>query len=424
MSKLEQLINELCPEGVEYKALGELGKFYSGLSGKSKNDFSNGNAKFITYMNVFSNLSLKIDVDDKVKIGENEKQNTIQYGDVLFTGSSENLEECGMSSVLTSISDENLYLNSFCFGFRFYDKNLMIPEFAKYVFRASEIRKQIKRTASGVTRFNVSKKKMEKVIIPIPSLQVQEEIVRILDKFTELTVELTAELTAEFTARKQQYEYYRNTLLSKNSNRKSLKQLALSSRSGGTPLKSNKDYYEDGTIPWLRTQEVVFNEINKTECFITELAVQETSAKWIPANCVIVAISGASAGRCAINKIPLTTNQHCLAIEINPEVALYKYVFYCVCNQYEDLIAKKEGARGDLNSSRILGLEIPIPYSEDKEKSLAEQQRIVDILDHFNRLCNDISEGLPAEIEARQKQYEYYRDKLLIFKKKEVAENE
>ena len=212
--------------------------------------------------------------------------------------------------------------------------------------------------------------------------------------------------------------------MSKNTNKKSLKQIALSSRSGGTPLKSNKDYYENGTIPWLRTQEVVFNEINKTDCFITELAVQETSAKWIPANCVIVAISGASAGRCAINKIPLTTNQHCLAIEINPEVALYKYVFYCVCNQYDDLIAKKEGARGDLNSSRILGLEIPIPYPEDKEKSLAEQQRIVDILDRFDKLCNDISEGLPAEIEARQKQYEYYRDKLLTFKKKEAAENE
>lgn len=69
-------------------------------------------------------------------------------------------------------------------------------------------------------------------------------------------------------------------------------------------------------------------------------------------------------------------------------------------------------------------LKIPIPYLEDNEKSLAEQQRIVDILDRFDKLCNDISEGLPAEIEARQKQYEYYRDKLLTFKKKEAAENE
>lgn len=93
MNKLEQLINEFCPEGVEYKALGELGEFYSGLNGKSKDDFNNGNAKFITYMNVFSNPSLKIDIDDKVKIEKNENQNTIQYGDVIFTGSSETPEE-------------------------------------------------------------------------------------------------------------------------------------------------------------------------------------------------------------------------------------------------------------------------------------------------------------------------------------------
>ena len=89
-------------------------------------------------------------------------------------------------------------------------------------------------------------------------------------------------------------------------------------------------------------------------------------------------------------------------------MALYKYVFYCVCSQYEELVSRKEGARGDLNSSRILSLEIPLP-------SLAEQKRIIGILDRFDALCNDLSTGLPAEIEARQKQYEYYRDKLLNF---------
>lgn len=181
--------------------------------------------------------------------------------------------------------------------------------------------------------------------------------------------------------------------------------------SGGTPLKSNSDFYENGTIPWLRTQEVVFNEITKTECFITEKAVKNTSAKWIPANCVIVAISGASAGRCAINKIPLTTNQHCLNMEINGNVAHYKYVFYCIHNQYKELIEKKEGARGDLNASRIKSLKIPIP-------SLATQEKITNILDKFDALVNDLSQGIPAEIEARKKQYEYYRNKLLNFKSK------
>ena len=119
MTYLEKLIATYCPNGVPFKTLGELGTFYGGLSGKSKDDFTDGNAKFITYMNVFSNISLKVDVPEKVKIAPNERQNTIQYGDILFTGSSETPEECGMSSVLTTHTDEKLYLDSFCFGFRF-----------------------------------------------------------------------------------------------------------------------------------------------------------------------------------------------------------------------------------------------------------------------------------------------------------------
>lgn len=210
MSKLEELIEEFCPDGVPYKRLGEIGYFYGGLSGKSKHDFANGNEKFITYMNVYSNLAVDTEISEMVKIGENEKQNTVKHGDILFTGSSETPDECGISSVLTKETNEKLYLNSFCFGFRLIDKDLLLPDFSKYLFRSKEIRKQIKRTASGVTRFNVSKKKMEQVIIPVPPLPVQQEIVRILDNFTELITELTAELTA----RKKQYEYYRDKLLS------------------------------------------------------------------------------------------------------------------------------------------------------------------------------------------------------------------
>lgn len=185
--------------------------------------------------------------------------------------------------------------------------------------------------------------------------------------------------------------------------------MCLHSCSGATPKKSNSEYYVGGTVPWIRTQNVTFNNIYSVDSFITEQAVQETAAKWIPENCVIVAISGASAGRCAINKIKATTNQHCLNMEIDSSKALYKYVFYCLCHQYEELLSKKQGARGDLNSSLILETMIPVP-------PLEVQQRIVTILDRFDTLCNDISDGLPAEIEARQKQYEYYRDKLLTFK--------
>jgi type I restriction enzyme S subunit len=156
-----------------------------------------------------SNPSLKIDVLDRVKISENEKQNTVELGDVLFTGSSETPDECGMSSVLTKVSEEPLYLNSFCFGFRLFNKREFLPDFLKHLFRSSELRKQIKRTASGVTRFNVSKVKMAEVEIPLPPLEIQREVVEILDKFAQLT----AELTAELQKRKKQYEHYRDKLL-------------------------------------------------------------------------------------------------------------------------------------------------------------------------------------------------------------------
>lgn len=115
MSRLDELIQELCPNGVEYKTLGELGKFFGCLTGKSKDDFIDGNAKFITYKNVYSNPTLRLDVKDRVKIADGEKQRTLQYGDVIFTGSSETPDECGISSVITVKTNEELYLNSFCF---------------------------------------------------------------------------------------------------------------------------------------------------------------------------------------------------------------------------------------------------------------------------------------------------------------------
>ena len=206
---LEKLIAKLCPDGVEYKQLGELGEFYSGLSGKSKDDFVDGNTRFISYMNVFSNLSTRTDIQDRVRVSDSEKQNVVEYGDALFTGSSETKEECGMASVMTHRPCEKIYLNSFCFGFRLKDKQVFEPDFMKHLLRSFNIRKQISNTASGVTRFNVSKVRMAKVCLPIPPLPVQKEIVRMLDEMTGLIDALEEELAA----RKKQYEWCRERLL-------------------------------------------------------------------------------------------------------------------------------------------------------------------------------------------------------------------
>ena len=198
---------------VTWMKMSDLGVFYGGLSGKSKKDFGSGNAKYITYMNVYSNISVNIDLAETVSVSTDENQNSIQFGDILFTGSSETPDECGMSSIVTEFIEEPIYLNSFCFGFRPNDITSFNVHFLKHLFRSQALRKQIVRTASGVTRFNVSKKKMLNISVPIPSMEKQSYIADILDRFETLTTDLQSGLPAEIAARRQQYEYYRERLL-------------------------------------------------------------------------------------------------------------------------------------------------------------------------------------------------------------------
>ncbi|WP_332245375.1 restriction endonuclease subunit S [Helicobacter pylori] len=211
--RLKTLLQTLAPKGVEFRKLGDIGEFYSGLVGKSKKSFSQGNKFYVPYVNVFNNPQLDLNALESVQIGDKEKQNTIQLGDVLFTGSSENLEDCAMSCVVTQKIEKDIYLNSFCFGFRFFDKNLFNPSFLKHFLRDYNFRKNISKVANGVTRFNVSKQLLSQITIPIPPLEIQQEIVKILDQFSILTTDLLAGIPAEIKARKKQYEYYREKLL-------------------------------------------------------------------------------------------------------------------------------------------------------------------------------------------------------------------
>lgn len=128
----------------------------------------------------------------------------------------------------------------------------------------------------------------------------------------------------------------------------------------------------------------------------------------IPKNCVIIAMYGATAAKVAINKIPLCTNQACCNLEINPQKAYYRFVYQWLCKEYRNLKAKGEGSQNNINSKKIKDCLIPVPL-------LSEQERIITILDKFETLVNDLSQGLPAEIAAVQEQYEYYRNKLLTF---------
>ena len=193
--------------------MGELGSLFGGLTGKSKADFQSGNARYVSYMNVYANISTDVLPEETVKIGDGERQRRLSRGDILFTGSSETPEECGMSSVITVDPPEPLYLNSFCIGFRPHLADVLDPEFAKHLFRSLTMRQQIVRTANGVTRFNVSKKRLAKVLVPVPTLAEQIRIAAILDNFEALVNDLSVGLPAELVARRKQYEHYRDRLL-------------------------------------------------------------------------------------------------------------------------------------------------------------------------------------------------------------------
>lgn len=190
--------------------LKEIGTFYSGLSGKSKSDFSEGNALLVTYRNIFNNPVLNPAIKDTVVVGKNEKQNEVLWGDILITGSSETPADAGMSSVVLFTPQEKMYLNSFCFGFRLNDMNEVLPSYIGHLLRSTSIRAAISKTAFGVTRFNVNRMRFADIEIPLPPLNIQKEIVSILDSFTSLIDKMKQE--AEM--RKKQMDYYREKLFS------------------------------------------------------------------------------------------------------------------------------------------------------------------------------------------------------------------
>ena len=404
---LEKLLDD---QPVEWKKLGEVATFYGGLTGKSKEDFNKGNAYYISYKNIYENIAVDATCLERVNVGEGERQHTVKYGDVLITGSSENLEEAGMSSSVTFESETNIYLNSFSFGIRFNEGIELSPEFTKYLFRTNMMRKQIMSTAQGVTRFNVSKKRFATIEIPIPPLSVQSRIVEILDKFTSLE----AELEAELDCRKRQYIYYRERLLdfsqNKNIQWKKLGEVFIT-RNGYTPSKSNPEYWEGGTIPWYRMEDIRENGR------ILSDALQHITPKGVKGNRLfkadsIILATSATIGEHALITTKALANQRFTNFEIKEdfkEKLLPKFVFYYFyviddwCKNHIYI-----GNFPSVDVEQVKKMDFPLP-------PLSEQQRIVEILDKFDTLTNSISEGLPLEIQLRRQQYEYYREQLLAF---------
>ena len=249
--------------------------------------------------------------------------------------------------------------------------------------------------------------------VPVPPLEVQREIVRVLDYFTLLTAELTAEHTAELTARKKQYEYYRDYLLNRNINIKTVKLKDIATQMyRGNGIK--REQVKENGIPCVRYGEIYTDYgiyFDKCKSYTDETLIE--NKKYIEYGDILFAITGES-----VEDIGKSTayvgQERCLVggdILVMKHNQNPKYLSYVLSTNN----AKKQKSKGKIkskvvhtNTNSIGEIEIPLPSREVQDK-------LVDVLDNFETICNDLNIGLPAEIEARKKQYEFYRDLLLTF---------
>jgi restriction modification system DNA specificity domain protein len=420
MSRLAELIEELCPDGVEYRLLGELGSFFGGLSGKTKSDFVEieDARPFVTYREVYSLIEIDRCPQGRVLVLPHEKQLSLCRGDVLFTGSSENADEVGLTAVVTTDFSEPVYLNSFSICLRWHD-DTFDSGYAKYLFTSSEVRRQIRHCASGVTRFNLSKKRLEGVSIPVPPLEVQREIARILDQFTTLE----AELEAELTIRRRQHSFYRSELLARESLQKRVGVLEyktlgdlFETRNGYTPSKRDHTAWDRDDVPWFRMEDIRENGgiLESALISISNSAVK--AGRVFPANSILVATS-ATIGAHALVTVEHLSNQRFTSLQPK-EIACglfdpYFLYYYCFLLDEYCLNHANVSSFASVDMRAFRAFEFPI-------LPLDVQCEIASILDQFTGLETE----LEAEIEARRAQYAYYRDRLLSFPEKRVSDRE
>ena len=419
MSKLEELIQQYCPDGVEWKTYYDVCDLIRGItynkSQEAKTETEDAHkvlrANNITlYLNALNFDDVKLVSKDVVVKPEQH----LYAGDILMCAGSGSKEHVGKVAYI--FQDMDYTFGGFMAVVRC--KKTIFSRYMFHILASHFFTSHLETQINSSTINNINRQVMQSFVFPVPPLPVQEEIVRILDTFTELQ----AELQAELQKRKQQYNYYLDNLLSFNDiNRGGQAEVrwmkmneVFEIRNGYTPSKAKKEFWEGGTIPWFRMEDIRQNGriLSDSILHITPKGVKGKGL--FKANSFILATT-ATIGEHALIIADSLANQRFTNLSIRKSLEnelSVKYVYYyffvidewCKANTNVSNFAS-------VDMSKFYNLLIPIP-------SIAEQQRIVSILDRFDRLTNDLNAGLPAEIEKRRQQYEYYRDKLLTFKRK------
>ncbi|ENE5336596.1 restriction endonuclease subunit S [Klebsiella pneumoniae] len=420
MSGLNFLNKLLDGVDVEWLSLGELGDFIRG-NGLQKKDFVESGFPAIHYGQIYTRYGLSADKTFTYVLPElANKLRKAQKNDLLLATTSENDED--VVKPLAWLGD-NVAISGDMMLFR-HEQNV---KYLAYFFQSEIFQTQKMKYITGAKVRRVSSDDLSKIKIPIPSsnnpeksLTIQSEIVRILDKFTALTAALTAELTAELTMRKKQYNYYRDKLLSFEEGEVEWKTLGDIGDVRMCKRILKNETQPEGDVPFYKIG--TFGK--KANAFISRDVFEAYKNKYsFPKKGDILISASGTIGRTVIydGEPAYFQDSNIVWLENDESIVTNKYLwhFYKIAKW-----AVSEGGTIDrLYNDNIRKTKIIVPYPSDSSKSLAEQNRVVAILDKFDALTSSISEGLPREIELRQKQYEYYRDLLFSFPRPETASN-
>ena len=407
MSRLDELIAELCPDGVEYKPLSEIATITRGGS-LQKKDFTESGVPCIHYGQIYTKYGLFTDktftfVSEATAL----RQKKAVTGDVVMAVTSENIED--VCTCVVWLGEEAVAVS----GHTAIIHHNQDAKYLAYYFHSSMFFAQKAKLAHGTKVIEVTPDKLNGVIVPVPPLEVQREIVRVLDNFTFLS----AELSAELSARRKQYEYYKDSLLPFEDPSVEWKPLGdictIVRGASPRPIKNFITNSPDG-VNWIKIGDVAPGAKYITECAekITEDGAKK-SRRVKPGDFILS--NSMSFGRPYILQIEGCIHDGWLAISDFDEYVSSDYLYHILTSSYIQSVMRQKasfgGAVQNLNADIVRAIEIPVLSKE-------QQERVVTILDRFSLLCTDISSGIPAEIEARRQQYEYYRDKLLTFKEK------
>lgn len=398
MNKLKELINELCPNGVKYKNIQELCKISRGKV--MSKDFIKSNAgEYPVYSSQTENN------------GELGKISTYDFDGEYLTWTTD-----GANAGSVFYRKGKFSVTNVC-GLLEIKSKVMIPKFLYYVL-SIEAPKYVN---AGMGNPKLMSNVMAKIRVAVPPLEVQCEIVHILDDFTLLS----AELSAELKARQKQYEYYMDKIFNNATQTKMVKlsDVLVSLKTGLNPRKFFQLNTPDANGYYVTVRELGYRNVRYWESKdrINQIGLSRINERSnLEINDVLFSGTGTIGRVSIIEEKPEDWNVKEGVYILKPKIDLINPVFL--------MYLMKSNYMRNIYSNYIVGSPVSsVPMKDLKNvefdlPSIEEQEKIVRILDRFNQLCTDISEGLPAEIEARQKQYEYYRDKLLTFKELKVNE--